>query len=104
MVGEQLLVSGIRYEASEWEKLPEDAQKEARVHQVKKGLLHLDKTLKKLKSERDAEKHAKQRAVPLPIIEWQEKAQEARVGKYNVCKLAGPRDHSEARKTRKTTH
>jgi hypothetical protein len=75
MVGEQLLVSGIRYEPNEWEKLPEDVQKEARVQQVKKkGLLHLDKTLEEQKSERDAEEHARRRAVPLPMAEWQAKA------------------------------
>jgi hypothetical protein len=56
-------------------EIEEDVQKEARVHQVKKkGLLHLDKTLEEKKSERDAEKHARRRAVPLPMAELQAKA------------------------------
>jgi hypothetical protein len=68
MVGEQLLASGTKYEQSEWEKLPVEVQKEARVHQVKKkGLLHLDKTLEEKKTECDAKKHAKRRAVPLTM-------------------------------------
>jgi hypothetical protein len=81
MVGEQLLARGTMYERSEWEKLSKYFRKEAGVHQVKKkGLLHLDKDLEEQKTEREAERHAKRRSIPLSMSDWEAKARDACVG------------------------
>jgi hypothetical protein len=81
MVGEQLLASGTKYDKSEVEKLPANIQKEASLTKVKKkGFLHKDKTLEEKNAQRDAEKHAKRRAVPLTMEQWKTKAQGTQVG------------------------